>query len=192
MPLLCLDGAATALLLPGPPAPGWASLFSPCSRPATEEGRQAGTRDPRRQGCTACTWTQLASRNKMHTHTHTHTHTKTPKLHGTKNNHVHSWLGQTLDQKIPKDQRTQLPILKGLEQRQGVGSKSKVLSMPPALGTTKGWAHYLSHPSSQTPRHTPTLTPCKEQACPLTTADQESLAWISCLASDQYPLIGEG
>ena len=166
MPLLgrwCTDG----LLLPGPPAPGWGSLFGPCSRPATEEGRQAGTWDPRRQGCSACTWTQLGSSNKIHRHTHT----KPPKLYGTKIDHVHSWLGQILDQKIPKDQKTQLPILKGLEQRQGVGSKSKVLSMPPALGTTKGWANYLRHPSSQTPRHTPTLSPCKEQACPLTTAE---------------------
>ena len=114
---------------------------------------------------------------------------KPQNLYGTKNNHVHAQLGQILDQKIQRDQKTQLPLLKGLEQKQGVGSKSRILSVPPALSTTKGWADYLSHPSSQTPRHTPTLIPCKEQACPLTTAEAPVKR---CLASDQYLLIGEG
>ena len=44
------------------------------------------------------------------------------------------------------------------EQNLGVGSKSRVLCMPPVLNTTKG-ANYLSHPSSQTSGHTPVLTP---------------------------------
>ena len=52
------------------------------------------------------------------------------------------------------------------EQKQGVGSKSRVLRMPPALNPTKGWAKHLSHPSGPTLGHTPTLTPCKEQALP--------------------------
>ena len=30
---------------------------------------------------------------------------------------------------------------------------------------TPGWADHLSHPSSSTPEHTPTLTLCKEQDC---------------------------
>ena len=35
--------------------------------------------------------------------------------------------------------------------------------MPPALSTNKGVGKHLSHPSSPTPGHTPTLTPYKEQ-----------------------------
>ena len=63
--LLCLDGAPTAVLLPGPPARGWGSLFGPFSMPVTNVGRQAGTWEPQRQGCSACTWTQLSSSNKI-------------------------------------------------------------------------------------------------------------------------------
>ena len=56
-----------------------------------------------------------------------------------------------MDNKIQKDQKAQLPLLKTQEQKQGVGSKSGVLHMPPALNTTKGWANDLSHPFSPTP-----------------------------------------
>ena len=91
----------------------------------------------------------------------------TKKLHATKNNCVHTQLGQILDQKIQKDQKTQLPLLKNREEKPGVGSKSRVLCMSPALNTTKGWAEHLSHPSGLAPGHTPTLTPYKEPARPL-------------------------
>ena len=69
-----------------------------------------------------------------------------------------------------KDQKTQLPLLKCLEQKQGVGSKSRVLSAP-CTRHYKRVGRLPKPPSSQTPRHTPTLTPWKEQACPLTTAE---------------------
>ena len=85
----------------------------------------------------------------------------TKKLYGTINNCVPAQLGQILDPKDTKDKKTLLPFLKSLEQKLGVGSKSRVLRMPPprALSTTKGWANHLSHPSSPTPGRTPTLTP---------------------------------
>ena len=54
---------------------------------------------------------------------------------------MHAQLGQIMNNKIQRDQKitqTQLPILKSWEQKQGVGSKSRVLHIPPALNTTKG------------------------------------------------------
>ena len=48
---------------------------------------------------------------------------------------MHAQLGQILE-KIQKDQKTQLPLLKSLEQKQGVGSKNRILCTPPAHTTT--------------------------------------------------------
>ena len=44
---------------------------------------------------------------------------------------MHAQLGQILDNKIQRDQRAPLPLLKS-------GSKRRSLRMPPALNTTKG------------------------------------------------------
>ena len=46
-------------------------------------------------------------------------------------------VGANSRQKIQRDQKTQLPLLKSLEQTQSVGSKSRVLSMPPAHNETE-------------------------------------------------------
>ena len=69
---------------------------------------------------------------------------------------MHSW-GKfwTKDIKRPK---SQLPLLKSLEQKQDVGSKSWVLGMPPALNATGG-ATSASPPALD--------TPIKVQACSL-------------------------
>ena len=60
-----------------------------------------------------------------------------------------------------KKAKTPLPLLKTLKQKQGIGGKSKLLSMtsPPSQHTTspKMWANYLSHQSSPTPGHSPAL-----------------------------------
>ena len=58
------------------------------------------------------------------------------KLEGTKNNCVHVQLGQILIKRYKKTKKAQLPLLKSQEQKQGVGSKSRVLCMPPAHNTT--------------------------------------------------------
>ena len=43
---------------------------------------------------------------------------------------------------------------------------SPILSHKGSLSSPGRWANHLSHPSSLIPRHTVTLTPCKEQARP--------------------------
>ena len=58
------------------------------------------------------------------------------KLEGTKSNCVHVQLGQILNKRYKKNKKAQLPLLKSQEQKQGVGSKSRVLCMPPAHNTT--------------------------------------------------------
>ena len=79
---------------------------------------------------------------------------------------MHKQLGQIMDNKIQKDQRDPLPLLKSLKQKQGIGGKSTLLSMtiPSSQHTTlpKMWANYLSHQSSPTPGHSPALTPYNE------------------------------
>ena len=48
---------------------------------------------------------------------------------------MHGQLGKIID-KIYRDRKTQLPLLKSLEQKQNVGRKNRVLCMPPSLSTT--------------------------------------------------------
>ena len=45
------------------------------------------------------------------------------------------------------------------------GAKERYCACPLHSTPPKGWANYLSHPSCQTPEHTPILLPYKEQAC---------------------------
>ena len=62
---------------------------------------------------------------------------------------VHSW-GKFCIQKIQRDQKTQLPLLSSLEQKQSVRSKSRALHLPPALNSTREVGRPLGHPSSPT------------------------------------------
>ena len=110
----------------------------------------------------------------------------TKKLYGTKNNSGYAQLGQILDK---RDQNTQLPLLKSLEQKQGVGTKSRVLHIPPA--PPKGWANHLNHPSSPRPGHTPTLIPYEERTCACSRSKQASKG--TCLFSlSQHPCFSRG
>ena len=74
-----------------------------------------------------------------------------------------SW-GKFWTQKIQRNQKSQLPLLKSLKQKHSLESKYSVLSMSDAHNAMKGVGKYLSYFSSLTPGHTPALTPCKEQA----------------------------
>ena len=69
-----------------------------------------------------------------------------------------SW-GKFWTQKIQRDQKSQLPLLKSLEQKQCLESKCRVLSMPAAHNAVKGvgkipklplqpdpWTHPNPHP----------------------------------------------
>ena len=105
--------------------------------------RQAGTWDPLKQCCNACTWTYLSSSNKVQR-----------KQYGTKNSCVHGPWGQILNPKDTKRPKIQPPFLKSLEQKQRVGNKSRVLPPPPAHTTTGGvgttpkpdpWVHSNHH-----------------------------------------------
>jgi len=80
------------------------------------------------------------------------------KLYGTKNNGMHIQLGQTLD---PKDTRRPKNPTATFEEP---GAKAGYCPCPLHTTPLKGWAKHLSHPSSPTPGHTPTLTPHKEPA----------------------------
>ena len=54
-----------------------------------------------------------------------------------------------------------------------VQSKRAVQTLP------KGWANHLSHSSGPTCGHTPSFTPCKEQACP-TSGSQQARDPVAC------------
>ena len=89
-------------------------------------------------------------------------------------------VGQILDQKIQR-QKPQLPLLKSQEQKQGVGSQSRVLCVTPCTEHHHRVGKHLSHHASPIPGHTLTLTPGKEQAhSPPPTC---YLFWLSSSAS---------
>ena len=71
------------------------------------------------QSCHACTWTHLSSSNKIQRNY------MGLKITACRDNWGKFWT------KIQRDQKTQLPLLKSLEQKQGIGSKSRVLHACP-------------------------------------------------------------
>ena len=73
-------------------------------------------------------------------------------------------LGQILDKGYKKTEKAQLPLVKSLEQKPGVQSKSRVLCMPPELNTTWAVGKPPSRPSRLTPGHTLIPTLYKERA----------------------------
>ena len=105
---------------------------------------QAGTQNPALQCCPACTRTHLSSSNKIWRNH--------KGLQGTVCMHIWGkfWSKDAKRPKYPK------AILKSLEQNQGVGNKSRVLSMSPAPSRPEGWASHLSHLPGPTPGLTPT------------------------------------
>ena len=105
---------------------------------------------PRTLCCNAYTWKNIFSTKY--------------KLSRTKNNCVHAQLGQIMNNKIPKDKKAPLALLKSWAEKQGAGSKSRGLGMPLHSAPTKQWASHPNHPSGWTPGPAPTLTPHKEPA----------------------------
>ena len=77
--------------------------------------------------CSAGTWTNVSLSNKIQRNY------KGLKITAC----MHSW-GKLWTTRYKTDQKAQLLLLKSQEQKQGVGSKSRVLSMSPALSATKG------------------------------------------------------
>ena len=68
-----------------------------------------------------------------------------------------SW-GNLWTIRYKKTEKTQMLLMKKLEQKQDIGSKSRDCPFPLHSTPPKGWAN----PSGPTPRHNPTLTPHKE------------------------------
>ena len=113
--------------------------------PGLAEKRQAGTWDSLLQRCTACTWTNLSSSDKI------------PRNYKILKKCMHAHLGQIM-QKNAKDRKSQLLLLKSWEQKQGVGSKKQVIMHGLCIqhhlrgGQTSyatlpsPWTHYYSHP----------------------------------------------
>ena len=79
----------------------------------------------------------------------------------------------------------QLTLLKSLEQKQNVVNNNRGLSCPLHTTPPAGWAKHLSQLSGLTPGHTPTLTPCKEQACP-TLGSEQTKELLFVLSSPCY------
>ena len=104
----------------------------------------------------------------------------TKKLDETKNNCVHVQLEQMLDPKDTetKKTKTQLPLLRSLEQKQGVRSKGRVLLVPLHSRHLRGNKPPTPLLRSDS-RHNPTLTPYKERAHP----PQDSASKACCLFS---------
>ena len=65
--------------------------------------------------------------------------------------YTHSW-SKFLTPKIQRDQKSQLPLLRSHEWRQGI-AHCRLHTPPP-----QSWAKHLKLPSSPMPGHTPTLT----------------------------------
>lgn len=90
-------------------------------------------------------------------------------------------LGQVTDSKIQvKIGKTQLPLLKTQEQKQGP-------ACPPALHTSKGCADHLNHPSSQPPGHTPARIPCREPALSPSGASKGTVSYSPSLWLQRWP-----
>ena len=128
--LLCLDGAPPAVLLPGPPAPGWGSLFGPFSMPATNVGRQAGTWDPQRQGCSACPWTQLSSSNNNNKNPKTCMGLKITMC-------MHSW-GKFWTKRYKETKKPNCHFWRVWNKNRGLGAKAGYWACPPHSALQKG------------------------------------------------------
>jgi len=80
---------------------------------------------------------------------------------------MHVQLGHILNPKDTRRTKTQLLLLKSLEQ------KAATCACPLHATPPKRWAKHLSHLPSLTPGHTAILTPYKEKACPSLGASQQ-------------------
>lgn len=111
--------------------------------------------------------------------------TKHRKAVRTKNNYMHVQLGQIIDRKIQKTKKLNCHFSRAGRENQGVGCKNRVLSMCPALSTTRGMGKPLKAPSDPTPGHTPTLIPYKEQThSPLGVRESKGICYLFLFPSD--------
>ena len=93
---------------------------------------------------------------------------------------MHSW-GKISTKSYKKDQKTQLPFLKGWEHKVGIMSRSRVLPQPPARNAPP--AHPAEQAGGPVTRCHSLLRPARER--------QQSLTWVSSLAPGQFLLLGQ-
>ena len=141
------------------------------------------------QCCSACTWPNVSSSNKMQRNYNR------LKITGC----MHS-CGKLRTTRCKKTKKTPTAI------SEEPGAKAGYYACPLHTASPKGWADRLSHPSSPT-TDIPLPSPHKRNQlfgkgarehinsfCYFLQLQesQQSLAWISCLVSSQFLLIGKG
>ena len=100
----------------------------------------------------AGTWDPLLQR--LHLDTPFLAQQNTKKLSGVKHCCVHAPLGQILDKRYKKTKNAN-----ATSEKQEAKAGSPPTNAPPPGPPPKGWADHLRHPSSPTPRYSPTLAP---------------------------------
>ena len=88
-----------------------------------------------------------------------------------------SWdkLWTIMNNKIQKDQNPNCNSWGARSKNRVLGAKAGYCSCTLHIAPPRRWADHLSHLSGQTRGPTPTLTPYKEPACPLSQSEQETL-----------------
>ena len=86
---------------------------------------------------------------------------------------MHAAVGANSGQKIQRDQKPNCHFWRARSKHRVLGTKAGYWTCPLHTTPPKGWAKHLSHPCSPTPGHTPTLTPCKDQASPSQWASEQ-------------------
>ena len=86
---------------------------------------------------------------------------------------MHAQFGQTIDNKIQKDQKIPTATSEGPRARGGY------CAYPLHTAPPKGWAKHLSHPSEPSPGPE-TVTPYKEPACPPWGASEQEREPVAC------------
>ena len=143
--------------------------------------------------CSVCTWTNASSRNKIQRNY------KGLKITAC----MHSW-DKLWTRRYKKTKKSQCHFWRAGSKNRVSGAKAGYCPRPLHSTPPKGRANHLSHTSSPTHGHTPTLTHTRNQLAPLGDQSREpvtcfhsllqpqkpqkSLAWISYLTSYQFLL----
>ena len=146
------------------------NLWMPCGR---RDSMGPGT-----LCCSACNWTNGSLRNKIQRN---YKGLKMTVCTG-------SW-GKLRTKGFKKTKQPNCYFWRPRSKNWVLGAKAGYCACPLYSILPKGWAHYLSHPSSQTSGHTPILTPHREPACSSWMGElaREPVAYFCSLLLQQGP-----